>query len=44
MRGGRGTVGKLMTDEQLYNELHQFVATAGDVTRTIRQGRGTRGS
>ena len=43
MRGGRGTVGKLMTDQQLYDELHRFVTTAGDVTRTIRQGRGTAG-
>ena len=40
---GKGTVGKLMTDEQLYNELTEFVTTAGDVTRTIRQGRGTAG-
>ena len=29
----RGTVGKLMTDEQLYTELKQFVATAGQMTR-----------
>ena len=43
VRGGRGTVGKLMTDQQLYDELHRFVATAGDVTRTIREGRGTAG-
>ena len=27
---GRGTVGKLMTDDQLYVELTAFVATAGD--------------
>jgi phospholipid/cholesterol/gamma-HCH transport system substrate-binding protein len=42
-RGGRGTIGKLMTDQQLYDELQQFVATAGDVTKTIRNGRGTAG-
>jgi phospholipid/cholesterol/gamma-HCH transport system substrate-binding protein len=42
-RGGRGTVGKLMTDQQLYDELQRFVSTAGDVTRTIRQGKGTAG-
>lgn len=42
-RGGRGTVGKLMTDQQLYDELQKFVSTAGDVTRTIRQGKGTAG-
>jgi phospholipid/cholesterol/gamma-HCH transport system substrate-binding protein len=43
IRQGRGTVGKLMTDEQLYTELHQFVATAGDLTRSIRDGQGTLG-
>jgi phospholipid/cholesterol/gamma-HCH transport system substrate-binding protein len=43
MRAGRGTIGKLMTDEQLYAELNKFVATAGEVTRTIREGRGTAG-
>jgi len=42
-RGGRGTVGKLMTDQQLYDELQKFVSTAGDVTKTIRQGKGTAG-
>ena len=40
---GKGTVGKLMTDEQLYTELHQFAATAGELTRGIRDGRGTLG-
>ena len=29
LRAGKGTVGKLMTDDQLYTELQQFVATAG---------------
>ena len=43
VREGRGTIGKLMTDQQLYNELQQFVATASEVTRTIRGGRGTAG-
>ena len=43
VRAGRGTVGKLMTDEQLYAEMHRFVATASDVTRGIRQGRGSVG-
>ena len=41
--GGRGTVGKLMTDERLYTELRQFVATASELTRGIREGRGTVG-
>jgi phospholipid/cholesterol/gamma-HCH transport system substrate-binding protein len=43
VRQGRGTVGKLMTDDRLYTELHQFVSTAGELTRTIREGRGTLG-
>ncbi len=43
LRRGKGTVGKLMTDEQLYTELHRFVSTAGDVTRTIRDGKGSIG-
>jgi phospholipid/cholesterol/gamma-HCH transport system substrate-binding protein len=43
VREGKGTLGKLVTDQQLYNELQKFVATAGDVTRTIREGRGTAG-
>ena len=32
-----------MTDEQLYAELQQFVATASDLTAGIQQGRGTLG-
>jgi phospholipid/cholesterol/gamma-HCH transport system substrate-binding protein len=43
VRAGRGTVGKLMTDERLYTELQQFVAAANDLTAGIRQGRGTIG-
>jgi phospholipid/cholesterol/gamma-HCH transport system substrate-binding protein len=43
VRGGRGTVGKLMTDDRLYAELNRFVATAGEVTRGIQQGKGTLG-
>jgi len=43
LRAGKGTAGKLITDEQLYVELQRFVATAGDVTQAIKQGRGTVG-
>jgi phospholipid/cholesterol/gamma-HCH transport system substrate-binding protein len=43
VRAGRGTVGKLVTDDQLYADLTRFVATAGDVTRGIQQGEGTLG-
>jgi phospholipid/cholesterol/gamma-HCH transport system substrate-binding protein len=43
IRLGKGTVGKLMTDERLYNDLQQFVGSAGELTRGIRDGRGTLG-
>jgi phospholipid/cholesterol/gamma-HCH transport system substrate-binding protein len=43
VRGGRGTIGKLMTDEQLYAELRRFATSAGDLTDTIKSGRGTLG-
>jgi phospholipid/cholesterol/gamma-HCH transport system substrate-binding protein len=43
VRAGKGTVGKLMTDEQLYVELRQFTAAARDVTDGLVRGRGTLG-
>jgi phospholipid/cholesterol/gamma-HCH transport system substrate-binding protein len=43
LRQGRGTVGRLMTDEQLYNDLQQFTAAARDVTQNLQRGRGTLG-
>ena len=43
VRSGRGTVGKLMTDDRLYGELHAFVVSANDLTAGIKQGRGTVG-
>ena len=43
LRQGKGSAGKLITDDRLYNELQQFVATAGDLTREIQRGRGTIG-
>jgi phospholipid/cholesterol/gamma-HCH transport system substrate-binding protein len=43
LRHGKGSAGKLITDDRLYNELQQFVATAGDMTREIQRGRGTIG-
>ena len=43
IRSGRGTVGKLMTDEQLYADLQQFTAAARDVTRGLSTGKGTLG-
>jgi phospholipid/cholesterol/gamma-HCH transport system substrate-binding protein len=43
IRGGRGTVGRLFTDEALYTELNGFVAAAQDVASKLNQGRGTLG-
>jgi phospholipid/cholesterol/gamma-HCH transport system substrate-binding protein len=43
IRTGRGTVGKLMTDDQLYADLNRFVASANALTAGIQQGRGTLG-
>jgi len=43
IRTGKRTVGKLMTDDRLYNDLQQFAASAGELTRGIRDGRGTLG-
>jgi phospholipid/cholesterol/gamma-HCH transport system substrate-binding protein len=43
MREGKGTAGKLMTDDRLYAELRDFVASANDLTAGLKQGRGTIG-
>jgi phospholipid/cholesterol/gamma-HCH transport system substrate-binding protein len=43
VRKGKGTVGKLVTDDNVYMELQQFVATASQMTRELRLGRGTLG-
>jgi phospholipid/cholesterol/gamma-HCH transport system substrate-binding protein len=43
IRGGRGTVGKLFTDEALYREFNALVASANAVTDSINRGRGTLG-
>jgi phospholipid/cholesterol/gamma-HCH transport system substrate-binding protein len=43
VRAGRGTAGRLFTDEALYTNLNQFITSAEAVTRSITQGRGTLG-
>lgn len=43
IRAGRGTVGKLFTDEALYNEVNAFLSAAEQVARTVGEGRGTMG-
>jgi phospholipid/cholesterol/gamma-HCH transport system substrate-binding protein len=43
VREGRGTVGKLMNDEQLYVELTRFVTSAGELADGLKQGKGSAG-
>src|SRR5688572_25079008 len=43
IRAGKGTVGKLMTEEQLYRELEAFTASARAVTDALARGKGTLG-
>ena len=43
VRAGRGTLGKLVTDDALYKELKQFVASAGEVTEETESGQGHAG-
>jgi phospholipid/cholesterol/gamma-HCH transport system substrate-binding protein len=42
-RNGRGTLGKLITDDRLYVELQRFVTSAGEVARGLQKGRGSIG-
>ena len=43
IRSGRGTVGRLFTDEALYREMTRLVSAAEDVVANINNGRGTLG-
>jgi len=43
VRQGRGTLGKLVTDDTLYQQLNDFVESAEAVTQGINSGRGTLG-
>lgn len=43
LRTGRGTVGKLFTDDALYMELNNFVSAAETVASNINRGRGSLG-
>ena len=42
-RAGKGTIGKLFTDDALYRDLQQFVASASDLSEKLKGGRGTMG-
>jgi phospholipid/cholesterol/gamma-HCH transport system substrate-binding protein len=41
INAGKGTVGKLFTDEELYRELTALVLSAKEVTGSLNNGRGT---
>jgi phospholipid/cholesterol/gamma-HCH transport system substrate-binding protein len=43
IRDGKGTVGRLFTDEQLYREIQGFVDAAEAVAVNLQRGRGTAG-
>jgi len=43
IRAGKGTVGKVFTDDDLYKEITQFVTSAQVVAAGIRDGKGTLG-
>jgi phospholipid/cholesterol/gamma-HCH transport system substrate-binding protein len=43
LRAGHGTVGRLMTDDALYQEVDRFVASANGVAKEIESGKGTIG-
>jgi phospholipid/cholesterol/gamma-HCH transport system substrate-binding protein len=43
IREGKGTVGKLFTDDQMYRELNQLVASTQAVAASINRGSGTLG-
>jgi phospholipid/cholesterol/gamma-HCH transport system substrate-binding protein len=43
IRSGRGSVGKLFTDDQLYREMNALVAAANAVASSINRGQGTLG-
>lgn len=43
VRQGKGTVGRLVTDETLYRDLQGLVAAAEEVTTNLTRGRGTVG-
>ena len=41
LRAGKGTLGKLFTDEQIYREVNGLIASAGVVAGELGRGRGT---
>src|SRR5438552_7468009 len=41
VRAGKGTIGKFMTEDEVYNEFRGFVRTTNDVVRDLQNGKGT---
>jgi phospholipid/cholesterol/gamma-HCH transport system substrate-binding protein len=43
VRGGRGTLGKLLTDDQAYRHLNNILAKGDEIVASVQQGKGTVG-
>ena len=43
VRSGEGTLGRILTDDALYNEMQAFMKAAANVTRSLEAGQGTLG-
>jgi phospholipid/cholesterol/gamma-HCH transport system substrate-binding protein len=43
LRAGKGTIGKFLTDDSVYNELNGFIGAAERVTKAIADGKGSAG-
>jgi phospholipid/cholesterol/gamma-HCH transport system substrate-binding protein len=43
IRNGKGTIGKLVTDDQVYREFASLAATADQVVQNLNRGQGTMG-
>ena len=43
IRAGKGSVGKLFTDDQLYRDIQGFIGSAETIAAQVAQGRGTLG-
>jgi len=43
IRAGKGTIGKIVTDDALYKQLQQFVGSAADLADRLKSGPGTVG-
>lgn len=43
LRAGKGTIGRLLTDETLYRQVQELTTAAASVTRNLERGRGSLG-